>query len=222
MKAASKILAFLLVLVLVLSFTACGGGEKKPMPIETPATTDAHKSGIEREPGSAFEWESPSDVGSTLLELPEFPGVVFSNEYRDGGFGWDCYVRATSKGDEKRLFDFILGPNSVFIDDVTGDGCPDFAFMVSWTSGLYTLGVRVYDYKNDTLHSLEGYGNGYGFGDGYESNANGLIIENGRLMVARCNAEGNLAPVGELVMADGELAIDGVEKQDEPASSKEN
>jgi hypothetical protein len=163
---------------------------------------DAPKPGPERELGSAIAWEPPGAEGSTQLELPEFPGVVFSNEYNEnGGFSWDVFVKAISRDGEKRMFDFGLGPNSVFINDVTGDGYPDFVYMTSWTSGLFTLGVNVYDYVNDAHYFLGGYGN-----------ANGIMIENGRLMVARYNADG---PVGELAMVDGELVITDVEKQKE-------
>jgi hypothetical protein len=70
------------------------------------------------------------------------------------------------------------------------------------TNGLFTLGVNVYDYVNDAHYSLAGYGD-----------ANGLALENGKLMVARYNADGDLAPIGELVMVDGALVIAGVEKQ---------
>ena len=206
MKATSKILASLLMLILALA--ACGSSGQEPASAGTSAP-DISEPSPERGPGSAFAWEPPGTEDSTQLELPEFPGVVFSNEYNKapneyGGFSWDVYVKAISQDGEKKMFDFGLGPNSVFIDDITGDGYPDFVYMTSWTSGLFTLGVNIYDYVNDTHYFLGGYGN-----------ANGLVIENGRLMVARYNADGDLVPIGELAMADGALVVAGVEKQDD-------
>ena len=180
--------------------------EYSKVPAKVPAP-DISEPGLE--PGLAFAWEPPSPENSTQLELPAFPGTVFSNEYNKvpneyGGFSWDIFVKAASRDGVKKLFDFGTGPNSVFIADITGDGYPDFAYMVSWTSGLFTLGVKVYDYVNDMHYALGGYGS-----------ANGLVLENDRLMVARYNDEGNLAPIGTLVMADGALAVAGVEKQDD-------
>jgi hypothetical protein len=114
-------------------------------------------------------------------------------------------VQAVFQGHHTRLFDFGLGPNAVFIADVTGDGYPDFVYMTSWTSGRFTLGVHVYDYVNDAHHTLRGYGD-----------ANGLTIVNGRLMVTQSNADGTeLSPVGELIMVNGELAIAGLDRQDD-------
>jgi len=198
--------------LLLLGCGACGGNapsepDTTTTDIPAPTGTQAPPKQSAKQPDSAFAWEPPDTEDSTQIELPEFPGVVFSNEYNKvptehGGFTWERYVKATSRGGEKKLFDFALGPNNVFIADITGDGYPDFVYMVSGSSGLLTLGVKVYDYANDVHYSLSGYGHG-----------NGLAIENGKLMVARHNADGVLVPIGELVMADGKLGISGVEAE---------
>ena len=205
-----KFILALCVVLLIFSLVACTAGDMTP---NTPATTTELfvVPSPENSPGSAFVWEPPSGEGSTKLELPEFPGIIFSNELyqiptEHGGFSWQRYVQTTSHDQHTKLFDFGLGPSVVFIADISGDGYPDFVYMTSWTSGLFTLGVRMYDYRNNTHHALRGYGD-----------INGLAIaENGRLMVTRpCDETGELAPVGELVMVNGELMIAGLTQNHE-------
>ena len=104
-----------LLLALALLLASCGqAAEDSTKPETTPTQTTASKPSTEREPGSAFVWEPPDAEGSTQLELPEFPGVVFSNEYNKvpneyGGFSWDVCVKAISRDGEKKIFACICG-----------------------------------------------------------------------------------------------------------------
>ncbi|MCL1832696.1 MAG: hypothetical protein FWG45_07310 [Oscillospiraceae bacterium] len=94
-----------------------------------------------------------------------------------------------------------LGTVGLFVADIRGDGVPVFVGMHSWTSGLYSSGVFVYDYAEDELHFLDYYGTN-----------NTLRIENGRLIVELYDNGDAESPRGALIFRKGELAIDGVER----------
>ncbi|MCL2036982.1 MAG: hypothetical protein FWG83_06320 [Oscillospiraceae bacterium] len=93
------------------------------------------------------------------LTLAEFPDVVF--EFMQGTQIKAIYPNGDEKIIATKSLSGLIG--SVHIADVTGDGFPDFVFYSSWTSGVFTLGINVFDFANDTHYSLQGYGSGISF-----------------------------------------------------------
>lgn len=88
--------------------------------------------------------EMPWDASLTL-ELPEFPGVVFT---------WTPEkVTARAGGEETVLFAGMPVWN-VFLCDLTQDGLPDFCATVSFGSGMVDNHIVVYDYSTNATYTL--------------------------------------------------------------------
>jgi len=169
------------------------------------------------EEGNAVEWNWGEEYGEheVQLQLPEFPDVVFEqgiykvyNEY--GGYQWCRYFKAIfPDGTEREIFSFTdLGwSGGFFIDDITGDGYPDFAYTVSYTSGLFTSSVLIYDFVNDKHYALNEGKIGRA--------ADVLSLENGWIMVTshEFDEPGGgtwdvMSPARRLVFVEGELRIE--------------
>ena len=207
----NKAITIILFIALILSLTACAK-EKSSAESSNSIPSSIESSflfkGLENE--NAIEWKRPDEWdGSKLqIQLCEFPDMIFERGYYEapndyGGFEWNNYVKSTSQnGDDRQMFESWT---NIYISDITGDGFSDFAYMVSWTSGLFTSGVVVYDYMNNKHHYLDGYGG-----------ANVLSLEDGKIKVTQgYHPDGKtLLPVGELAMSDSKLVITGVKKED--------
>jgi hypothetical protein len=102
---------------------------------------------------NAIKWEFPDNWdGSPLqLQLPEFPEVTFE-WVRSDTINDEYYVRViTQSGESRHMFSTQA---SIFIDDLNGDGLPDFIYIVLCTAGCFTDEMRVYDFANDAHYAV--------------------------------------------------------------------
>ena len=121
------------------------------------------------------------------LELPEFPGVIFTGSW--------VSVTATDQNGERLLFSG-MPIHDVYLADITGDGLPDFVATASSGSGIVWGHVIVYDFANDELYELS---KPLVFYD--------LLIENGDLIVTLAGGSMGEELIGELAIINGELTI---------------
>lgn len=146
--------------------------------------------------GSFYEGWVDADVplqdfwkGSWEMELPEFPGVMFSAAALE--------VKAVTKEGEVGLVSGMPVWN-IFLTDLNGDGLPEFCATVSYGSGIIDEHIVVYDYANGKSYTL------------WERGVNDYVLrmENGKLLVQRTlylepeNLEG--AVTGTLWLVAGE------------------
>ncbi|MCL1866033.1 MAG: hypothetical protein FWF82_01330 [Oscillospiraceae bacterium] len=162
-----------------------------------------------------FEWTLDSDFdentyvysGRETLELPEFPDVLFEWNYphHSGERFAPNQNNITAFFADGEVRRFPVTRTSVIVADINKDGFPDFVFNYDFTSGLPSSGVAVYDFKNDELHFLDGYGD-WNFAN----------ITNGNVMVSHSEKR-NAANVygGELTFKNGELVIGEMDKKDD-------
>ncbi|MCL2048532.1 MAG: cytochrome c oxidase assembly factor Coa1 family protein [Defluviitaleaceae bacterium] len=187
-------------------------GNTAPKPTPTPPS---HFSTQQTPTFPAFEWileaeydeQAMLSTGQAKLQLPEYPDVAFEWQYawnhNGGGFNINNITAIYPSGEVRNI---PMPSTDVFVADVNQDGSPDFAFTISWTSGVYSSGVVVYDLANDEFHFLDGYGT-----------VNTLDIEDGWLVVTQSAWGGMEEPLwkGGLSLVNGELMVVGVDRIDD-------
>lgn len=130
---------------------------------------------------------------SLELKLPEYP---------DTGFQWTpSEIKAVNSGGEKILITGMPIWN-VYLEDLTGDGLPEFCATVSFGSGFIDTRVVVYDYASGKLYELSDRT--------YYDYA--LSIKNGRLVVKQSEYNGAEIAIGNLAISDGELIGIGINR----------
>ena len=111
---------------------------------------------VYHEPGPVEVWvdylsapEKLSWDGSEEMELPEFPGVTFR---------WTAgEVSAVTEQGELTLFSG-MPVWSVYLCDITGDGCRELCATVSIGSGMVDTRIRVFNYRYLSLLELQDRG----------------------------------------------------------------
>jgi hypothetical protein len=153
---------------------------------------------------TVLEWTPDEGEYSKQLQIHEFPGVIFErgaykvpSEERE--YEWHYYCKAIYPNGEEKMIGTNGRNGSIFIADVTGDGYPDFITAHSITSGVYSSFLTLYDFVNDELYPLNGYGG-----------ANVPFIEDGKLIVIHYqNHYLNNKQKFELGFENGELILVG-------------
>lgn len=88
--------------------------------------------------------EMPWDASLTL-EVPEFPGVVFT---------WTPGTVTARAGAEETVLFSGMPVWNVFLCDLTQDGRPEFCATVSFGSGMVDNHIVVYDYSANATYTL--------------------------------------------------------------------
>ncbi len=136
--------------------------------------------------------------GSLELELPEYQDVIFQWTPNE--------ATATDSKGVKKLFEGMPIWN-VYLEDLTGDGYPEFCATVSIGSGIIDQRVIVYDYVNDRSYELSDRM--------YYDYV--LSMKDGQLIVTQTEfnsrpSDANKIAVGSLAIIDDELIAIGIDR----------
>jgi hypothetical protein len=130
---------------------------------------------------------------SLELELPEYPDTIFQ---------WTpSEIKSIDSVGESILLTGMPIWN-VYLEDLTGDGQPEFCATVSFGSGIVDTRVAVYDYASGKLYELSDRM--------YYDYA--LSIKDGRLVVKQSEYNGAEIAIGNLAISDGELIGIGINR----------